>query len=131
MTFCGLYINMLRIINLQCPTCYIKFVRSIVSRFSSSPVPAIPMPVVIPNVVHIFNTWCRSLKKFPIETFRNGCLFLNRTLAPGVRIECYRFKGGTNHSFMNLTYYINRFRGRTLLVTHLNHFPIFLLESYE
>src|SRR5680860_1082071 len=98
---------------------------SIISGFSGSVFPAIPMPVIIPGFFGIVTSRGRSLEQFPIQALGNRSSFLNWHLTPGVGVKSYSFIRCTNYSFMNFIYYLHSMARRSLLVAHLYYFALF------
>src|SRR5690606_18639608 len=97
----------LRKVHLQSPTSYVQFMCSIVSCFSCTVVPSIPVPVVVPCLYGIITTWCRSLEKLPIKSGRSRCFLLQRHFSSFVDIKCHSLIGCTNNTIVDFIDYLN------------------------
>ena len=58
--------HILRKIDLQGPAGHIQFVGGVVAALGGAVIPAIPVPVIIPGIVHVGGTGSWSLKQLPV-----------------------------------------------------------------
>src|SRR5690606_41798542 len=90
---------------------------SIIAGLGSAIIPAIPMPVVVPGIVHILLPWCRTLKELPIQALWCGSFHRAGHFTSGTVVVCLGYICVAVYTEVNLIAALHSLTRRTMVIS--------------